>query len=96
MVIKTQLARKLSQSQSIVLPFNLKIVLSLFQKSTCTRFQPIIVNAQYIDDALFYSPNEESHYVLPKQFAYLIKHYGIVSSKKKDVDNRQEKHLGKN
>ncbi|KAK9047390.1 hypothetical protein V6N11_053236 [Hibiscus sabdariffa] len=81
-----------------VMPFGLKTAPSIFQKVMTKIFQPIIDKALiYIDDILLYSPNEEAHTTLLREFQQLVLKYGIMLSERKmKIAQKEIEFLGMN
>lgn len=70
--------------QWTVMLFHLKVAPSLFQKAMKKIFQPILHSVLiYIDDILLYSPDEESHLALLKQYHEIVQSYSIMLSESK-------------
>lgn len=70
--------------QWTIMPFGLKNAPSHFQKAMVTIFQPILNNALiYIDDILLFSPDQQAHLNILKEFNDILHEYGIMLSKKK-------------
>ncbi|PKI31683.1 hypothetical protein CRG98_047893 [Punica granatum] len=73
------------------MPFGLKTAPSLFQKTMCWVFAPIMEQALvYIDDILLFSPSEEAHVLLLCRFLEIVQDYGIMLSKKNMVIGQRE------
>ncbi|PKI56586.1 hypothetical protein CRG98_023030 [Punica granatum] len=74
-----------------VMPFRLKTAPSLFQKTMCWVFAPIMDQALiYIDDILLFSSSEEAHILLLRRFSEIVQNYGIILSEKKMVIGQRE------
>ena len=72
--------------QWTVLPFGLKTVLFIFQKSMVQIFQPILHSVLiYIDDILLFSGTQDDHCHLLNQFFDIIQSHGIMLSAKKSI-----------
>ncbi|KAH9680032.1 hypothetical protein KPL71_026386 [Citrus sinensis] len=70
--------------QWTVMPFGLKVALSLFQKAMTKIFSPILHHALvYIDDILLFSSDHESHQKLLLDFFHIVQAHGIMLSEKK-------------
>ena len=70
--------------QWTVMPFGLKVALSLFQKAMTEIFNPLLHHALiYIDDILLFSTDHESHQKVLLEFFNIVQAYESCSLKRK-------------